>query len=152
MFKCECGHVFDSDEFGKYEEVHGEIFYCCPMCHSTNVEEAIECARCGELFTLDEVQEGLCGICKDELISEYIFNPLKCYNLSKAKNDRQPIKINGLLTSIFTEEQIEEILLKQLEAFKDLIVVDCKSYIYQDLSWFLENAKEVGQNDTCRTD
>ena len=70
----ECGKVFEDDEIAHWQESRGEFwgFPCsetvsgCPECGG-DYEEAVECDRCGEWFSEDELNEGLCECCYDEL-------------------------------------------------------------------------------------
>ena len=73
MYKCvECEAVFEDPE--KWEEDRGEFWgvHCtetvcgCPKCRG-GFEEASECKRCGEWFFADELDDGYCKCCYDEL-------------------------------------------------------------------------------------
>ena len=73
MFKCtECEAIFE--EPATWEESRGEFwgFPCtetmvgCPECRG-GCEEAFECIRCGEWCFRDEITDGLCECCRDEL-------------------------------------------------------------------------------------
>ena len=77
MFKCtECGCVFEEGEEATWEESRGEFWgvSCsetmsgCPECQG-DYEEAFECKGCGEYFFEDELDDGLCESCQDELFN-----------------------------------------------------------------------------------
>ena len=76
MFKCyECEAVFLEPKIWK--ESRGEYWgtpcyetLCgCPEC-GEHFEEAFECKRCGEWFFEDELNDGLCECCHDELFDK----------------------------------------------------------------------------------
>ena len=75
MYKCaDCGHVFEEGEQAIWCEDRGEFWGMpcterlegCPKCHGC-FEEATECKECGELFLSDELYDGLCEDCQEEL-------------------------------------------------------------------------------------
>ena len=77
MYKCvDCGLVFEEGEEAVWEESRGEYwgFPCsetltgCPKCKE-NYEEAYRCKRCGEWFLEDELNDGYCELCYDELFN-----------------------------------------------------------------------------------
>ena len=71
MFICrECGAVS--------EELHRKCFddldtmfqgytMVCPFCHSDEVEDAVECEKCGKYVAEDELTEGLCTECEIDI-------------------------------------------------------------------------------------
>ena len=69
---CDCGAVFDDP--ATWEESRGEFwgFPCtetmsgCPECEG-DYEEAFRCTRCGEWCFEDELDDGLCKDCQEEL-------------------------------------------------------------------------------------
>lgn len=147
-FKClDCGHIFDEGEEGFYEEDYG-IFWgsrmterqpCCPSCNSEYFEEACRCERCKGVFLEDELEEGLCEECCDELEEEYRHDPKKCFEL--AKDETESVELNAFLVSMLKAEQINEILLKCLT--EQGISIDCTHFITSDRLWFLCKGKEV---------
>ena len=77
MFKCtECGAVFEEGEEAVWEEDRGEFWgvSCretmrgCPKCKG-NYEEAFKCQRCDEWCLEDELNDGYCEFCYDELFN-----------------------------------------------------------------------------------
>ena len=79
MLKClECGKVFHESEIAHWQESRGEFggFPCseemsgCPCCKG-DYEEAYMCERCGDYFTLDELDENhLCEVCREDTDEE----------------------------------------------------------------------------------
>lgn len=77
MYKCvDCGTVFDEDEIAVWEESRGEFWgvSCsetmtgCPTCKE-GYEEAFKCKRCGIWCLEDELRDGYCESCYDELFN-----------------------------------------------------------------------------------
>ena len=134
-FKClDCGHIFEEGEQAVWEEHHpygmgyaAEEFSGCPICNG-EYEETKQCKICGGEFLEDELNGGC--VC-DECVEEYSKDFDACYNI--ANQDKQEIKINGLLATIFDTSEIEQILFDSLN--KDGEKIDCSEYIEQDKDW-----------------
>ena len=74
MYKCyDCGHIFE--EPTEWEETHGldtppyEHWTGCHRCYGS-YEEVEECEGCGGLYLHDELTDGLCEKCTEELMNE----------------------------------------------------------------------------------
>lgn len=133
MFKCyDCGVVFDEPYI--CEEAHGEKFGCCPRCKGS-FDEAKKCEICDEYFLEDELNGRL--VC-DDCIEEQKRNLEICYKVSG--DEKEEVKINALLASLFDTYDIEEILYERLCKEK---IVDCSKFIEQDKYWFAEKLVEV---------
>lgn len=140
-FKClECGHIFEEGEQARWEETHGldcqpyEKMSGCPICKGS-YEETKQCKICGGEFLEDELLGGC--VC-DECVEEYKRDLETCYKISA--NEKEEIKINALLASLFDVDEIEAILYQQLESVKDNI--DCSAFINEDKDWFAEKLVE----------
>ena len=146
-YKClECGHIFEDGEQATWREYMGEChgspaydeFCGCPLCKG-DFEETKQCKICGGEFLEDELNGGC--VC-DECIEEYSKDFDTCYKISA--NEKEEIKINALLASLFDVDEIEAILYQQLESVKDNI--DCSAFINEDKHWFAEKlAEEVSK-------
>ena len=73
--KCtDCGYVFDYEDRTVVKESHGfndgfyETFSCCPNCGGDWVD-AVDCCKCGETFTEDDLYDGWCEKCLRETIN-----------------------------------------------------------------------------------
>ena len=75
MYKCiECGTVFEEPK--TWKEGRGEFWGMpctetmsgCPKCRE-GYEEAVQCKRCDEWVFEDELTDGLCECCQDELFN-----------------------------------------------------------------------------------
>lgn len=142
MFKClECGHIFDQPRI--IEESRGECFGyeayerigVCPVCGG-EYDEGEKCEICGEIYSQNEIHEGVCDRC----IDNYRHNFDLCYKLSLGHTT--PVYINELLASLFEPGEIDQILKKYiLTKCKN---VDCSEYIDCDIDWFSQKLlKEV---------
>lgn len=76
MYKCRsCGESFDCFEAGTKREYIGEFWgadaydyaACCPTCGSTKIADAARCERCGEVFFVVELTDGICDGCIEEV-------------------------------------------------------------------------------------
>ena len=139
-YKCnECGHIFEEGEEHRWSEGRGEFWgmACseemsgCPLCDG-DYEETVRCELCEGEFLADE----LCGYCCDECINSYINDIETCFAIGKEATEN--IELNGLLTSIFSKEEIEEILMNALREEQKKKPVDCSDFIDADRSWFAE--------------
>lgn len=147
----DCGSVFDEREMKTKvdwltdDPRDKEEYVVCPECGSTEFEEARRCIRCGEPFIPDDYR-GYCHDCQFEIYHEYRHDPRKCYQVTAPAEEE--VSINAFLAKMFSESEIEEILLRELVDGK----VDCLSGIQDDADWFFEcveiNEKEVKANET----
>lgn len=146
-FKClDCGHIFEEGEQARWEEHHpygmgyvAEEFSGCPICNG-DFEETKQCKICGGEFLEDELNGGC--VC-DDCVEEYKRDLETCYAIAET-TEKQEIKINALLASLFDVDEIETILYQQLESVKDNI--DCSAFINEDKDWFAEKlAEEVNK-------
>lgn len=116
-YVCEyCGKVLDEEELPVYNEDYGfetgigyksiiqEIVDTCNC--GGNFVEATECEMCGEYFNdCDDI--GICNNCLEE--NATFENAIKI-----GDDNPEKIYINGYLASEFTNEEIEEILRREL--------------------------------------
>ena len=146
-YKClECGHIFEEGEQSRWEEHHPygmgyaeEEFYGCPLCNG-DYEETERCEICGGEFLEDELLGGC--VC-EECVEECKRDLETCYKIAESA-EKEEIKINALLTSLFSVDEIEAILYQRLESLKDNI--DCSAFINEDKDWFAEKlAEEVSK-------
>lgn len=141
MFKCYEGHLFDEPK--RLKEEHGEFVYECPEC-GDSFEEAKRCVFCGEWCRPGELYDGVC----EECIHEYDYDWQTCWRFADKENLKEDIEINSILATLFTAEDIEQILFEHLTkitkpctgsaAEKDFIrrMTDCSEFIDEDKYWF----------------
>lgn len=149
-YKCyECGHVFDESDLDFWEEDRGEYWgtRCsetlsgCPKCRG-DYAEAVTCDVCGKDFFEEELNNGVCDCC----IEKYRYNIDVCNNIGK--NDDDKIELNCFLASVFSKEEIENILFEKLKEAQKYGQIDCKKFIESDRDWFVERlAEEVKKNE-----
>lgn len=145
-YKClECGHIFEEGEQAELEEKYGldtppyEKWSGCPLCRG-DYEEAVKCECCGAEFLEEELTDGVCEDCLEQEKDTYRYNPQKCYELSK--DETAKVEINYFLSCMFTERQIEEILLLNIRKASALMPIDCSAFMDADKSWFEERIIE----------
>ena len=139
-FKClECGHIFEDGEQAVWEETHGldtppyEKFSGCPICKG-DFEKTKKCKICGGEFLEDELS-GI-GVC-EECIEEYSKDFETCYKI--CADEKEEVKLNALLVSLFETAEIETILYHYLETLKD---VNCSKFANQNKDWFADKLAE----------
>ena len=146
-YKClDCGHIFEEGEQAIWEEHHPygmgyaeEEFSGCPIC-AGDYEETKQCKICGGEFLEDELLGGC--ICED-CVEEHKRDLKTCYAIAES-TEKQEIKINALLASVFDITEIEEILYQQLESMGNNN--DFSAFINEDKDWFAEKlAEEVNK-------
>lgn len=140
MYYCkECERVLDY--LNTYQETHGldtppyETSTCCPYCGSIDIAEAALCDICEDVFDEEELKYGVCPDCYEKYCKDF----KSCWEVSKlcAKED---VQINPLLSSLFTNNEIETILYDYLKSCKE---VDCKEFIDCDPEGFFEILKDI---------
>ena len=130
----------DFEEPDIIEEPHGEKVGVCPYCKGY-FEEMTQCRICGQYFTDDELSGGVCDNC----IYEHETDIELCHKLGEEAEET--IKINGLIASVFSEEQINEILWNRIKEINRIINVSCYDFIDSDKSWFAEQLIKENKND-----
>lgn len=155
-YKCnECGHIFEDGEFYTKSEYMGECwgtpaydtFLYCPSCGGDEWEEAGHCAKCHGIFLDDEMTDGLCEECLSDIALTHKYYIAKCFGLSQKSGEKQPVYIDYFLSCMFTAEQINEVLYRELAVAASVKPVDCTPFIEADRYWFDERvAEEVNKN------
>ena len=143
-YQChECDRQFEEPDI--ITETHGmtdgscEKHGVCPYCKGY-FEEMHKCEICGEYFTEDELSGGVC----DECIYEHSTDIELCHKLGEEAEEN--IKINGFIASVFTEEQINEILWNRIKEINRMVNISCYDFIDSDKSWFAEKLIEEKNN------
>ena len=145
-----CGHVFEEGELDRSREYrgecHGEPSYeeviGCPCCGSTSIHDAVRCCCCGSYVNESDIVYGVCENCIDDEISKRRYDYRWCAKEAQKDDMLDCVKVNGLLTSIFTDEEINKILLKELIVSSAFVPVDCKSFLENDKEWIAKKIKE----------
>jgi hypothetical protein len=148
-YKCNgCGHTFEDGEFAKKEEYRGvchgtpayENVYCCECCGSDDICDAEVCSKCGTVVAEDDFFDGLCEECSRDIYMEYKYDIKKCYELSLREKQEESVNIDFFLSCMFTKEEINSILYRELVCASSVRPVDCTQFIETDRSWFNEKA------------
>ena len=147
-YKClKCNHIFEEGEQVVRSEYHseywGEQVYesvsRCPCCLSDEYEHTVRCKRCGGEFLEEELAEGgCCSDCVDRITSAYRYDISGCYHLSRASDLRAIVRVDGFLASMFSQEEINRILLRELVGAACVSPVDCTEFIEANKDWFVE--------------
>lgn len=150
--KChDCGHVFEWGEEEVFVERHGldcppyEATSLCPKCKSDDFEVLSPCKKCKEEFFDEDLLFGICPDCVEKYIDFYKNDVLHCYEF--AENDTAKIEINGFLAQMFSESQINEILLSFLLEKQKEKKIDCLPYIQEDVPGFIEAIEWSERNE-----
>lgn len=135
-YQChECDRSFEEPDI--ITETHGldtppyEKIGVCPYCKGY-FEEMTQCRICDQYFTEDELSGGVC----DECIYEHSIDIELCHKLGQEAEES--IKINGFIASVFSEEQINEILWNRIKEINRMVNISCYDFIDSDKSWFAE--------------
>lgn len=135
-YKCiACGNIFEEGEQAVWCETHGfdlppyEKWSGCPVCKGA-YEETVKCKVCGGEHLDEELFGGVCEECIDKYRKDFD----SCYEISMGQKDE--IKINYLLASLFDASKIEAILIEHIKSNDPYI--DCSKFIDEDISWFGE--------------
>lgn len=151
-YKCNhCGAFFSEAEIETATEYRGEFHGTnsyervtvarCPECGTVDDYEEVErCTICGELYVQDETDSDICPNC---MMSHA--NIDFCYKVGK--DCETEIEINGFLTSMFSKEQIEEILFRELKKADEIQKINCVPFIEEDSSWFADKVIEEVENE-----
>ena len=137
-YKCkDCGRVFEDGDEKRWFEDSGEPMVGCPSCGGA-YDEAVRCPVCYGFFLEEELYIGMCEDCGDEKASEYKYDFSSCFEIGKM-DEKETVKVNSFLAYMYTEQQIEEILFRDLAQSSAFQPIDCSGYINSDKSWFLEH-------------
>lgn len=145
MYKClECGSVFEEPKFYKESRPYGSGFVFeelsgCPSC-GEGFDEAFECDCCGEYFTKDEMIDGVCKDCIEDVVSRNKNNFKDCFLMCKDE-EKVSVEINLFLSEMFSEAQIEEILIKELLVTSAFGLVDCSKFLNDNVELLVEKIK-----------
>jgi hypothetical protein len=142
----ECGHIFDDGEQSQWVENRGEFWgmSChegmsgCPKCRG-DYEKSVPCAICGSEHLEEDLVGGVC----EECISEYKNDFDMCYKVCGGEKDE--IKLNALLVSLFDVADIEAILYQYVK--NNCPDIDCTPFIENDESWFADRLIEEVKKD-----
>jgi DNA-directed RNA polymerase subunit RPC12/RpoP len=147
MYICvECGKIFEG--VLAWTEPHGEQLCGCPYCRGA-VEEAKECAICGEFYLEEDLTNGVCECCAREEID---FSSAFRY-LTKTNRLREffLVWLWGIVESIDAEKECKEIDRTLMAVFRHEEAKDpenfkktLQEYILEDIyDWTEFLAKEV---------
>lgn len=159
-FRCNnCGKIFDEEsaKTRRYYicDIGSEAIYesdiVCPNCSYGDFDEVSKCDICGVYYSEDEITGCVCNKCIEEKRYDIDF----CYKISLGENEG--VDINCFLASMFTPDEINEILWNNLkEKQKSFNVLqseiikqslDCTDFIDSDREWFSDKLWEEHNNE-----
>lgn len=143
MFKCvRCGNLFEEGEEKLCYETHGldcppyETYWGCPVCEGEFIETE-KCSCCGSEKPIGELTSGVCDDCIESAKHDYKYRPDLCYKLTE--NESATVGgINPFLAGMFTSEEINKILYKELLICSCSVPVDCSPFIESDVDSFVD--------------
>lgn len=135
VYKCSsCGGSFDESDLEHFRGEEGNIDIC-PVCGGDDFWDFDVCDKCGEEFPVDELHEGFCESC----ILEKQYDYMTCYRYGAYYSE--PMRINSFLAAMFSKQEVEEILLREIIQAAERSQIDCSGFIKDDISWFAEMMK-----------
>ena len=93
-----CKETFEHNETKWHTEPHGEVLGCCPHCGSPEIEEAAYCNICGKPMCDDDMTDGVCDDCMDELLT---YDSFKAFALDGFKWDECSLLEDFLYSYVF---------------------------------------------------
>lgn len=145
----ECARTFDDPEI--CVERHGftdglyEKYSVCPYCGGGYTEVAT-CAFCGKETFEDELLDGIC----DDCIDEYKYDVDMCTRIGGL--EKVSVEINLLYASLYSAQDIEELIRRDIEDTLKIKKVDCSAFIEKDKLWFAERLnEEVNKNENAKS-
>lgn len=144
----ECDRRFEEPDI--ITETHGmtdgscEKIGVCPYCKGY-YEPMYQCKICGQYFTEDELSGGVC----DECIYEHDTDIELLYRLGNEEDAKETVKLNGFIASVLTEEQINEIVMRELRTINYAPYINGIEFIGSDKSWFAEKLLEIKEKQNA---
>lgn len=99
-----------------------------------------KCRICGNDYLENQLESGICEECEQDYINQYRYDFRECYELAKGTDDE--INLNCFLASMFSKQEIETILFRELIAANKISPVDCLPFIQSDKEWFFDRVLE----------
>lgn len=143
MMICDnCGELCDEDDLPTYTEDYGYDtgvgYRSCPQtftdcdcsCGGTFVD-AKRCEICDEWCNPDDLHGGVCDSCLDDSVDVD-------YALLIGDENKEKIEINGFLSQIFSETEIENLLKNRLNENKSFYRKETENYCLDDKDYFGE--------------
>ena len=119
MICLDCGNVFSADEVERVQEYRGECWgspayeeeLICPHCKSSDIEDAEECEICDSWCSAEELYDngGICTACLEMYSTDK-----ECFEACERNKETESVEINSYLAYMFSESEIEDILLDEL--------------------------------------
>ena len=119
MMCLDCGTVFDADEVQRVQEYRGECWgrpayeeeLICPHCKSSGIDDAEKYENNGSWYSTEELYDKG-GVCTAGLETES--TDKECFEACERNKDTESVELNSYLAYMFSEDEIEDILLEEL--------------------------------------
>ena len=119
MICLDCGTVFNADEVERVQDYRGECWgqpayeeeLICPHCKSSDIEDAEECEICDSWCSAEELYDngGICTACLEMYSTDK-----ECFEACERNKETESVELNSYLAYMFSESEIEDILLEEL--------------------------------------
>lgn len=156
MFICaECGKLIEDGDFANWTEPHGEQLCGCPRCGG-EVEEAQECAICGEYHLEDDLTNGVCKDCAERMF--YYDTALKYlqdkkllrdffivwyWQICDSAPDTENEEVDNLFVELFNQK-----VRYDTQTGKTILLGSLKEYVLDDIyDWTEFLRKEASANE-----
>lgn len=126
-----CGWICDEEDLNKDycdNGYRGEPHETCPYCGGDDLVDGFECRCCGKFIDYGFGSHGwvVCRDCLDELIEPRTV-------IEFGEQHTQSVDISGLWASVYTPDEINEILMADFMKLPDAKQYEyCKEYVYED--------------------
>lgn len=130
----DCGKVIADDELITHLESRGEFW------GNNCFEEIVDKCECGGEF-VEAKQCQMCGewICEDDenVCDDCLQNNATYDNALKyGEENKESVELNGFLANVFTADEVNEILIRELDEAQQL-----STKIYKEARWYCLNDK-----------
>ena len=126
MLICEsCGAVFEYAA-SQMDNETGYIEQFCPECHSTYIMQAVKCEYCGDWVAEDDAFGFGHTVCED-CLNEQREDLDLLYEATK--DDVTEFDLPELFRTFFTDDEIYEVLMRELKACHEVSRRDTKNFV-----------------------
>lgn len=145
MLICEsCGAVFEYPATSMEQDT-GYVEERCPECHSTYIMKAAKCKRCEEWVSEDSAF-GYGGnvICEDCLQKA---NGDLDLLYAATKDECEDFELPVLFRTFFTDDEIYEVLMRELKACHEQIPRDTKAFVRRYANEIADEMVKEAENE-----
>lgn len=142
MVCADCGATVWVDSNYHYDPYDSRHDPYCGTCGSYNLEEPKYCMVCDEAFPRDMLDDcGCCAECTERLFNKYRENERVEFAAFVGAQEPNLVLVNGLVESILTEDEINEILLAEVKRR----LYDHNSAMSENIGRYLDDNKDLAK-------